>query len=332
MAVLTTSGAYDFSQTAADIIAAALRITQTINEDETPTGAQLINSLAAMNAMVKGWGVSGIHLWAEEEAILFPQPGQTLYRIGAASSDHATLYNDLEMTTLSADAATGATTLHLEDASGFAVGFHIGLQIDTGVNFWTTVATTPGGNAVTIADALPGPMTASANQIVFGYATPLGRPLRCYTGRRFIYASQIENPMIGMAMSDYQSLPNKQNEGTITQYFFNPQTGDGVYSAPLAQLNLWPSPQDYFSGFRATFQRPLQDMNLANLPDLPVEWNVALKWNLAQEIGPELGTPTDQMQTINQMAGTWFSRIQMWDREPQGVKFGVSMQPGFRHR
>src|SRR5258707_8197898 len=140
MAVLQTSGSYEFSQTAADIIGAALRITQTINEDETPTGAQMINSLAAMNAMVKGWGVSGIHLWAEEEAILFPQPGQTLYRLGSTSPDHATLYNHSEMTTLSVDAATAATTLRLEDVTGFAVGFHIGIQIDNGVNFWTTVA------------------------------------------------------------------------------------------------------------------------------------------------------------------------------------------------
>lgn len=332
MAVLTTSGTYNFSQTAVDIISQALRITQTINEDETPTGAQLINSLAAMNAMVKGWSVSGIHLWAEEEAILFPQPGQILYRLGSSSPDHATLFNDLKMTTLSVDADAGATTLHLTDASGFAVGFEIGLQIDAGVNFWTTVATAPGGNVVTIADVLPGPMDASNTQKVFGYATPLARPLRCYTGRRYIYASEIENPLIGMSMSDYQNLPNKKNPGTITQFFFNPQTGTGVYSAPLAQLNLWPNPSDYFSGFRATFQRPLQDMNLANLPDLPVEWNVALKWNLAQEMGSELGTPLDQMGTINTMAAQWFGRIQMWDREPQPVRFGMAMTPGFRRR
>lgn len=331
MAVITTSGTYDFSQTAVDIIAQALRITQTINEEETPTGAQLINSLAALNAMVKGWSVSGIHLWAEEEAILFPQPEQILYRLGSSSADHATLFNDLQTSTLSTDATTGATVLHLEDADGFVAGFHIGLQVDAGVNFWTTIVSVA-GDVVTITDALPGPMTAAANQMVFGYATPLVRPLRCYTGRRYIYASRIENPLIGMAMSDYQTLPNKNNPGTITQYFFNPQTGNGVYSAPLAQLNLWPAPSDYFSGFRATFQRPLQDMNLANLPDLPVEWNVALKWNLAQEMGPELGTPTDQMGTINTMAAQWFGRIQMWDREPQSVKFGVSFQPGFRRR
>jgi hypothetical protein len=332
MAILQTSGSYTFSQSAIDIISAALRICQVINEEETPTGAQLANSLAALNAMVKGWQVSGIHLWAEEEAILFPQPKQSLYYLGSTSSDHATLYNQLTMTTLSATALAGATTLNLTSGTDFNVGDNIGIQLDAGTNFWTTVATAPGSNVVTIAAALPSQATAGTTQQVFDYTTPLVRPLRAYTMRRYIYNSGIENPMIMLSRSDYQNLPNKQNQGTITQGFFDPQTGtgQGAYTVPLAQVNLWPSPLDNQSGFRFTAQRALQDFtDLANLPDLPVEWTTALKWNLAQEIGPELSTPMDQMSLIGKMSETWFGRIQMWDREPESVMFGVAFEPGY---
>lgn len=332
MAILQTSGAYTFSQSAVDIIAAALRICQVINEEETPTGAQLINSLAALNAMVKGWQVSGIHLWAEEEAILFPQPKQNLYYLGSTSPDHATLFNLLTATTLSSTALAGATTLNLTLGTDFNVGDNIGIQLDAGTNFWTTVATAPGNNVVTIAAALPSQATAGSTNQVFDYAVPLVRPLRVYTMRRYIYDSGIENPMIMLSRSDYQNLPNKQNTGTITQAFFDPQTGtsQGAYSAPLAQMNLWPSPLDNQSGLRFTAQRALQDFtDLANLPDLPIEWGVSLKWNLAQEIGPELSTPMDQMQLIEKMAATWFERIAMWDREPESVMFGVAHEPGY---
>lgn len=331
MAVLTTSGNYTFSQSAVDLISASLRICQVINEEETATGAQLNNSLAAMNAMVKGWQVSGIHLWAEEEAILFPQPGQTLYSLGSTSTDHATLYDNLTQTTLAVTAASGATSVQLTSAAGFNAGDNIGLQLDAGTNFWTAVSGTPTGNTVALTAPLPSQMTASAAQVVWDYTTPLVRPLRAYTARRYIFQSKIENPLIMLARKDYQNLPNKYNQGTITQVFFDPQTGQGAYQVPLAQVSLWPTPSNNQSGVRFTFQRPLQDLtNLANLPDLPVEWSVALKWNLAQEIGPELGTPMDQMQLIGQMAPMWYQRIQAWDREPEGIRFGFAHEPGYQ--
>jgi hypothetical protein len=331
MAIVETSGTAVFSQSAADIIVATLRICQVINEEETPTGAQMNNALAAMNNMIKGWQASGIHLWAEEEAILFPQTGQTLYNIGSTSTDHATLYSSLTQTTLASTAVGGATSVVLTSAAGFNAGDTIGLQLDSGSNFWTTVNGTPSGNTVALAAALPSQMSASTQQLVFDYTTPLVRPLRCYTGRRYIYASRIENPMIMLSRTDYQNLPNKFNQGTITQFFFDPQQGQGVYQNPLAQINLWPTPQNYYSGFRFTAQRQLQDLtSLSNMPDLPVEWGVAIKWNLAMEIGPELSTPSDQMELIMKMGGTWFDRIQSWDREPEAVCFGVAFEPGYR--
>ena len=330
MAVVATSGSYSFTQSAFDLICAALRLTQTINEEETPTGAQLTNSLAAFNAMVKGWQVSGIHVWCEEEAILFPQPNQVLYSVGSTSADHLTLWDSLSQTFLAMTAASGAGSVTVNNAAGFVTGNQIGIQLDSGVNFWTTVSGPPSGNVVSLASALPSQASASATQMCWSYAMPLVRPLRMYTGRRYVYSSGIENPLIMLARADYQNLPNKYNTGTITQCFFDPQQGQGSYSNPLAQISLWPSPVDYFSGLRMTLQRPIQDLsNQANMPDFPIEWTAALKWNLAQEIGPELSTPTDQMQIINQMAQTWFSRIQMWDREPEGVRFGVAFEPGY---
>lgn len=331
MAVLTTSGTYNYSASVVTLLSAALRLTQVVGADETPTGAQLQNGMDAFSAMVKGWQASGIHVWCEEECILFPQAGQPLYQIGPASTDECCLFNDLAQSTLTAPAAASATTVTVASAAGILPGDNFGIQLDSGINFWTTVATAS-GNAVTLTTGLPS--AASSGAIVFDFKSQLIRPLRVYGGRRYTYSSTIDTPMQMWARLDYQAQPNKYSSGTITAFFFDPQTAGkagGAYTAQTALLNLWPNPADNTNGFRFTAQRPIQDLsNLANLPDFPVEWNAALKWNLAMEIGPEYGTPTEQMQVINQQATKWFNMASQWDREPESFLFGVAFAPGYR--
>ena len=195
--------------------------------------------------------------------------GSTPFFSASSSTDFATLYQTLSQTYLSVTALAGASSVTVANVTGFISGQFIGIQLDSGVNFWTTISGAPTGNSVPLTTPLPSQASSSTTQVCWSYATPLVRPLRCYTMRRYIYASGIENPMIMLSRTDYQNLPNKQTPGTITQAFFDPQQGQGAYQQPLAQVNLWPSPVDYSSGFRFTAQRPLQDLaNLANLPSM----------------------------------------------------------------
>jgi hypothetical protein len=331
MAVLTTSGNYVWNESAIQIITFAYRYCQVIGEEETPTGFQLSSAMDAFNAMVKAWQASGIHLWCEEEAILFPQQAQIQYSLGASSTDNGCLFTQYVQSSLSANAAAGATSVSLTSTTGISSGYYIGIQLVSGVNFWTQVNGAPSGNVVTLLAALPSQAVAPA--IVFAYPSPLIRPLRLYTGRRYTYSSQIDIPMLAMSRTDYANQPNKTTLGIINQYFFDPQTGpDGnAYSSPTALLNLWPAPVDYTNGFRFTAQRPIQDITtLANLPDFPIEWNAALKWNLALELAPAYGVPQEQLQIIVAQAKRWYDMASQWDREPEGIRFGVAMRPGLR--
>ncbi len=332
MATPVTSGEYTFAPTAYDTLKFALRACQVINDEETPTGAQVTAAMFSFNTLVSGLQASGIHVWTEEEAIVYSQPGQILYQLGSASADHFADYDSSVQTTLAVTAAGGASSVTVANPAGIDVGFQIGLQLDAGTNFWTTVASPPSGSTIALAAPLPSQMSNSANQAVFSYSANLVRPLRCYTGRRFVYSSRLEIPMVMMSRTEYQTLPNKQNKGTTTQFFFDPQTGGpGSYSTPASQLNLWPNPQNYFSGVRLTVQRPIQNLaNASQLPDFPIEWQAALGWNLAQELMVPEATPTDTCQIIMKMADQWLARVKAWDREPEGIRFGVAMQPGYR--
>lgn len=325
---LTTSGTYDAAQSCITVVNRALRMAQVIGAEETATGAQLSNTMTAMLAMTKAWQASGIHVWCEEEGILFLQPNQTLYYIGSGSTDQCTLWDTLTQTTLAATALSGATTVTLTSTTDINQGDNIGIQLDAGTNFWTTVVGTTAG-VTTITSPLPSQATQGA--IVFDYTIPLYRPLRVMGGRRYNYLSKIDIPMQMWARLDYQAQPNKYTTGTPTAFFYDPQTGNGAYSQPVGQWNSWPTPQDNTYGARFTGQRPIQDLgNLNNLPDFPIEWANAITWNLALEIGPENGVPGEQLEIIAKQAQRWYSMASEWDRESESILFGVAWTPGQR--
>ena len=330
----TTSGTFSGSPSIITLLNASLRIAQVIGAEETATGAQLANALDAARAMCKAWQASGIHVWCEEEAIVFFQPNQTIYQIGAGSSDHVTLWDTLILSSLTATALAGATSLTLLTVNGgisgtrIASGDQIGIQLDSGTNFWTTVSGTPSGLTVPITTALPSAATQGA--IIFDYTTPLYRPLRVYGGRRYNIRSQIDLPLQIWSRLDYQNQPNKYSTGIPTALFYDPQTGQSAYSAPVGQWNCWPTPQDNTNAGRFTAQRPIQDIgSLANIPDFPDEWDAALKWNLALEIGPENGCPKEQLDIIVRQAERWYAMASAWDRESESIRFGVATQRGY---
>jgi hypothetical protein len=329
MALPVTSGVANYTLTASRIIAGALRMCSAIADEETPDAAMAANAMESLNAMVMAWQASGIHVWCEEEAVLFLNPGQPRYALGLGATDHSCLFSDLAITTITA--TVSSTVITVASATGIAAADTIGIQLDAGTTFWTTVSGAPSGNNVTLADALPS--GSSATNFVFAYPRALLRPLRAIGARRYNWQSQVQTPIGMMARLDYNSLPNLYNTGAVTQAFYDPQTGNGVYasSAPIGYMNVWPSPNDNTFGFRFVSQRPLQYFStLANTPDFPAEWTAALRWNLASEIAPEYDVPAERMGVLKEKAAQWLARAMEWDKEPEPIRFGVSMSPGYR--
>jgi hypothetical protein len=70
----TTSGTYSYSPTVGRLLGRSLRLCAAIASGETPTSDMAEDALFALEAMVKAWGASGIHVWAEDECVLFLQP------------------------------------------------------------------------------------------------------------------------------------------------------------------------------------------------------------------------------------------------------------------
>lgn len=323
---MTTSGVSTFNPNTFEIITGAARLLSAIQTGETLPDDEYDDALKALNGLTKLWQASGIHVWAEIDCTLFLQPGQIRYLLGTGSPDHAVESANWTQTSTSAPGNTGDATLTLAAAGTIATGYQIGIWLDAGTMFWTTVNGAPSGNIVTLATVLPSQASSGA-QVVY-YATGLIRPLKVPAGRRYQFSvpggQPIETPMVVMSRIDYANVPNKTTPGTPTQYFFDPQLN-------LAVMNIWPAPSNDTVAMKFTAQRPLQDfVTQANTSDLPQEWVSCLRFNLAVELAPEYDCPAERFTIIKGLAEEKLAMCKAWDREPESVMFGVAYDPTSR--
>lgn len=98
--------------------------------------------------------------------------------------------------------------------------------------------------------------------------------------------------MIEISREEYFALPNKDNTGYPTQWYYDRQRSGGT-------LYLWPAPDTVSSTLRFTYRRIVNDMDVTTDDlDLPQEWYDAVVYNLARKMMPEYGgagTPDGQL-------------------------------------
>jgi hypothetical protein len=276
------------------------------------------DALFSINAMTKGWMATGIHVWATEEMILFFQQNQYQYSIGPGSTDNFCDANGYTLAQVNQSVAAGATSIPLLSVTGMALGQKYGQVLDSGAAFWTTLSgINVATNTVTIAAPLP--YSASAQNNCFSYTTQLSRPLLIPEARLLTYNGFQKTPMTVLSRKRYMDLPQPQNPGTPTQFFYSPQLVAG-------QLYAWPCPSSANFGFLGTYRRAIQDFNtVANTADFPQEWINALIWNGAIEMAPEFDVPPARFTMIQNRAAYWLDLAQNYDRETEPVEFTMDM-------
>jgi hypothetical protein len=316
---LTTSGTSTFNYTRDQIIRRALRQIGAFASGETPDAQTVTDCSDTLNMVVKEWDAIGIHLWTESEATLFCQPGQIQYAFGTGSTDHATQTNppNYAQTALTTAAIAGASSISVASIADITSGDTIGVVLNAGSIYWTTVNGAPSGSTVTLAGTMPSAAQAANN--VYDYTTQILRPLRIPSARRYSVNGAIETPMIRMSRLDYRDLPNKTNTDVPMQYFYDPQLVQG-------QFYLWPAPVDATNFVKFTWYRQIQDFNTpSNTPDLPQEWLNALTWSLAEQMAPEYDVPPPRFAMIQTMAAKSMDLVMGFDREPESVYMGVQI-------
>ena len=230
---MTTSGSVDFNATRNQIIRQAALDLGAISAGVTMGGEMLSDFDFRLNAMVKRWNATDLHVWTVAEATLFPQSEQVKYALGPSSADHAT--QSYVRTTISAAEASGQTVLSVTSITGISANDNIGIEVDDGTIHWSTVSGAPSGGTVTIAAALDD--SAAKGKNVFAYTTKIGRPLKIVAARRYDPDTARDVPITMAARLDYRALNDKTGTGIVNQVFYDPQLTTGylyLWYAPLA--------------------------------------------------------------------------------------------------
>lgn len=312
---MSTSGSVDWSITRSEIIIAANKEIGALAEGETLSTERTNDCALRLNSWVKSLMADGARLAAMKQATLFLSAGTASYSLGATGT-HCT--NSYIQTTLSAAAATTATSLTLTLTTGMAASDHIGIVLDDGTIHWTTISGAPGA-PTTIATGLAS--AAASGNVVFTYTSKINRPQRIDAESTYwrSIAGQ-DTPVKMFSRSEYAQLANKSAQGKIIRAFYDPQLTNGV-------LRVWPTPDDATDVLQFWYERITEDFDASgDNPDFAIEWSEALILGLASRIAPSSGIPLQERQLLKAAADEALNIAMSYDREPVSTFF----QPDLR--
>jgi hypothetical protein len=315
---LSTSGSSNWNQTRNEIINAALRKCGMLAEGETASAQMVTDAAGDLNRLVKAWHAKGVKLWTYSELRLFLDTTSQSYDL-STSGDHCVLESSLVTTELDADAASGASTITVDSATGISTTYNIGVVQDDDTIHWTTVNGAPAGAVVTLTAVLTA--AASSGNAVYVYQNKAPRPLRIEQARVQI-DDDTENELRKLGREEYFRLPNKSAAGVPNSFHYNPGLTTG-------KLYIWPVASTVDYSIKLTAYRVIEDFDTASdNPDFPQEWLQALIWALAREISIEYGTDPETTARIERMADYHYREALNFDTDTESVVFTPDLSGG----
>lgn len=288
-----TSGSYNFSVTAAQIIAAAYEDLGAISPGGTVSSGDSSMALNRLNMIVKQWQGDidmspGMKVWARKRITLFLAKGQHQYLIGPSDDKATTQYG---RTTLSADEAAAQTILSITSNTDtttypgttvtMTAGDNIGIQLDDGTIQWTTISGTPTTTA-TVSAALTG--AAAAGNYVWWFTSKAQRFVEVESAV-LRDANYNDTPLsVYTEVAQYeQGVSSKYADGTPTSLLIEPLLTN-------TRVTLNSQPTDVEQTIVITVQYPAEDYD-ATTDDIafPQEYYLPLKWELQFQLHPSFG-------------------------------------------
>jgi len=117
---MATSGRYTYRATRDEIIQEALELIGVYDPGETLDPGDITSCTRTLRLMLQNFRADDIGLWANKEAILFPQKNSYSYNLGP-TGDHCSI--SAVRTELASAAASGATSITVDATTGMADNF-----------------------------------------------------------------------------------------------------------------------------------------------------------------------------------------------------------------
>jgi hypothetical protein len=294
---MATSGSWDYSRTAGQIIQAAYEDLGVVRPGGTVSSEDSAMALARLNMLVKQWQgnsdlAPGLKIWTRQRVTLFLAKGQQTYLVGPASSD-ARATTQYGRTTLSAAEAAAQTTLSITsntDTTTFpgttvtmTAADIVGIELNDGTIQWTTISGTP-ASTMDISVALTG--AAAAGNYVYWFTSRAQRfPL--------IESAVLRNENLNDMPLYIYGDSEEYDLGVVDKYADGQPTSILVEPLRIAtRVTLDSQPTNVAEQIVMTVLYPAEDYD-ATTDDIafPQEWLAALSWELAFRLAPAKGRP-----------------------------------------
>lgn len=308
---MATSGSTDFSVNRDTLIKDSLIDLGAISAEDTPSSAIVSHAARLLNMMLKAWVADGLHLWLIKPFSIMIENGKSVYSI-SSTGDQASL--SMYDTTMRIAGVTNDTTLQVTTTSGMTAGDYIGIELDDDTLHKTTIASVTDSDTVVITTGIAS--AAAIGNRIYWYTTKCVRPLSI-SDVRVKTSSDTERPVSIISRQEYMQLTNKTSAGDIVQVYFDPQLTH-------SKLYVYNVPNTVDETIECVGYFPVEDMDsAANDFDIPQEWYLAVKTNLAVLLGPSYGARTEQMRALKAIAMEEKERVLGWDKEKTSIYFGV---------
>lgn len=296
------------------IITRALQTINAIDLNSTVGPDEYAYASDILNLMIKKWEAQGMNLWKRRLGYLFTSYNTRNYELGTSGTNATLSYVS---TTISADEASGQTTLSITSSSGMTIGDYIGIELDDGTRQWTTIASIPDGTSVNVNNALTD--EASAENTVITYTTKITRPLRILRSTVLSLDNDSETTMGDLSYDEYFNMPIKTTLGSPNNFYYDKLlSGSSPYTGTLY---LFPTPNNVNDIIVFTYQESLSDMtNTTDYSDFPQEWGYALIFNLACELAYHYGKFAE-LQQIQPKADMELAIVQNFDSDDSPIRF-----------
>ncbi len=189
------------------------------------------------------------------------------------------------------------------------------------VNLWVTQ-----GLKLFLTSDLTVPLVAGQNLYTLGPGGTINmvRPLQVVEG---YYSDQygVRRPLIPLAWDDWIKLSQVNQQGEINSYFVDKQT-------TLFRVYTWLTPD--FNAAQGRMHLVIRNgyasqgfVNLTDSTGFPVEWYLALRWGLADELST--GQPERIVSRCQSKAMMYRNALEDWDVEDAPTQFVPDARMGF---
>ena len=311
---MATSGSTDFSVSRDVLIKDSLIDLGAIAVEDTPSSAIVSHASRLVNMMLKAWVADGLHLWKIRPFTILIENAKQYYDLSSSGDNAAFTMND---TTIRVAGVTSDTAIEVTTTTGMTAGDYIGIELDDDTLHETTIASVTDSNTVVITTGIAS-ATAASNR-VYWYTTKIPRPV-AIENINVVDSDDNSKSVSQISREEYYGLTNRTTAGEIVQAYFDPRltsTRLYVYNVPNT-VNKTIECIGYF---------PLEDMDsAANDFDIPQEWYLAVKTNLAVLLGPSYGARTEQMRALKAIAMEEKERVMGWDKEKTSMYFTADIR------